>query len=119
MSRATENAIFNIHAVGRSLNKSKVRFAIALLNTFDVGKFEIFDGIPCIKLHNKYTTIIIEYDWVANVLYVSKPHESKSYKLNPMQRSDLAKLHGLLTWFKLAERDFLGKGYYGWETILS
>lgn len=111
---------YPLSALGwRLVDKSRVAFARNLLQTFSIGNFIIADGLPVIQINNKFGEFYLEYDWVENVIYVSAPHASKTYKLIPTLRSDLVKIYALLTWASLAENNFLGVGYYGWQTILS
>lgn len=97
--------------------EKRIEFAVMLAVIFPLTIFTVIDGVPCYKVSCKDTTIILEYDWFKNLVYISSELGSKSFKFRPIYRKDIQKLIDLASWVKLTNAGLLEKEN-GWQDII-
>lgn len=120
--------LVNLGAVGKKMalnnllpeivdREKRIEFAVMLSIIFPLSIFTVIDGVPCYKVSCKNNTIIMEYDWYKNLVYISSGVESKSYKLRPIYRKDNQKLIDLASWVKLTNVGLMEKEN-GWQDTI-
>ena len=97
--------------------EKRIEFAVMLATIFPLTIFTVIDGVPCYKVRCKNFTIILEYDWYRNLVYINSGLGSKTYKLRPIYRKDNQKLIDLASWVKLTNFGLMEKGN-GWQDTI-
>lgn len=96
--------------------EQKINYSLMLCTIFKPNYLTVADGLVCYKVTSGGQSIIIEYDWYKNIVYISSEFESKTHKFRPIYRKDNEKLVDLASWVTLNNAG-LG-GLNGWQTII-